>query len=94
MSSLPTLERSPAGVTVSLPREELLRLREENAALRRELQLAVDNACACYVWDGHLERVQQLYGIRGDVTQPPSTYTPGASRELEIEREAEDMEAA
>ena len=61
-------------------------LRAENEQLRVELQLAVDNACNAYFWDGHGERVWKAYGIQSDAAPAPENYKPGGSRDAERER--------
>ena len=40
------------------------RLRAENAELRRELQIAVNECCNDYWNKGHGQRVEQKYGIK------------------------------
>ena len=83
-------ERSRDGVLVTLPQDEIRRLRTENRALKKELQLAVDNTCNCYHWDGHAERVSRLYGIISEPADPPKhPYKQGGSYELQREREEE-----
>jgi len=82
-----TLERTRDGVALTVNADEIKRLRAENAALRDELQLAVDNCCNAFFWDGHGERVRTNYGIEFDVAPAPTGYKPGGSREAQRERE-------